>query len=267
MVRHEHSHRAASRRSPTPRKRRPTSTKRGAPIVVKADGLAAGKGVVVAATSQEAHAAIDAMLTEQALRRRRRARGDRGIPARARKRASSSCATARTCCRSPPARTTSACRTATRGPNTGGMGAYSPAPVVTPKIHARVMREIILPAVQGMAKDGMPYTGFLYAGLMIDKAGNAEDARIQLPPGRSGNAADHPAPEVRPAGAGRARARRHARPGRSRLGPARRARRGARRARLSRGAAQRRRASRPAQAGRGLPVFHAGTRLEGKQRA
>jgi len=58
------------------------------------------------------------------------------------------------------------------GPNTGGMGAYSPAPVVTPKIHARVMREIILPAVQGMAKDGVPYSGFLYAGLMIDKAGN-----------------------------------------------------------------------------------------------
>src|SRR5258708_33724235 len=59
-----------------------------------------------------------------------------------------------------------------QGPNTGGMGAYSPAPVVTPKVHARVMREIILPAVQGMAKDGVPYTGFLYAGLMIDQAGN-----------------------------------------------------------------------------------------------
>jgi phosphoribosylamine--glycine ligase len=58
------------------------------------------------------------------------------------------------------------------GPNTGGMGAYSPAPVVTPRIHARVMREIILPAVQGMAQDGTPYVGFLYAGLMIDKAGN-----------------------------------------------------------------------------------------------
>jgi phosphoribosylamine--glycine ligase len=58
------------------------------------------------------------------------------------------------------------------GPNTGGMGAYSPAPVVTPRIHARVMREIILPAVQGMAQDGTPYVGFLYAGLMIDKGGN-----------------------------------------------------------------------------------------------
>src|SRR2546428_13396819 len=58
------------------------------------------------------------------------------------------------------------------GPNTGGMGAYSPAPLVTPKIHARVMREIILPAVQGMAQDGHPYVGFLYAGLMIDSAGN-----------------------------------------------------------------------------------------------
>ena len=63
-------------------------------------------------------------------------------------------------------------RDADQGPNTGGMGAYSPAPVVTPKVHARVMREIIMPAVQGMAKDGVPYVGFLYAGLMIDKAGN-----------------------------------------------------------------------------------------------
>src|SRR5678815_2754186 len=59
-----------------------------------------------------------------------------------------------------------------QGPNTGGMGAYSPAPIVTPKVHARVMREIIQPAVQGMAQDGTPYVGFLYAGLMIDKAGN-----------------------------------------------------------------------------------------------
>jgi len=59
-----------------------------------------------------------------------------------------------------------------QGPNTGGMGAYSPAPIVTPKVHARVMREIILPTVQGMAADGHPYTGFLYAGLMIDAAGN-----------------------------------------------------------------------------------------------
>jgi phosphoribosylamine--glycine ligase len=58
------------------------------------------------------------------------------------------------------------------GPNTGGMGAYSPAPVVTPAIHARLMREVIMPAVQGMAADGVPYTGFLYAGVMIDAAGN-----------------------------------------------------------------------------------------------
>jgi phosphoribosylamine--glycine ligase len=58
------------------------------------------------------------------------------------------------------------------GPNTGGMGAYSPAPVITPKVHARVMREIIMPTVQGMAQDGVPYVGFLYAGLMIDKSGN-----------------------------------------------------------------------------------------------
>ncbi|MGH8690205.1 MAG: phosphoribosylamine--glycine ligase, partial [Burkholderiales bacterium] len=58
------------------------------------------------------------------------------------------------------------------GPNTGGMGAYSPAPVVTPKVHARGMREIILPTIQGMAQDGIPYAGFLYAGLMIDRNGN-----------------------------------------------------------------------------------------------
>ena len=55
------------------------------------------------------------------------------------------------------------------GPNTGGMGAYSPAPVVTPEVHARVMREVVEPTVRGMAADGMPFTGFLYAGLMIDK--------------------------------------------------------------------------------------------------
>src|SRR6202012_2910071 len=61
-----------------------------------------------------------------------------------------------------------------QGPNTGGMGAYSPAPVVTPKIHAEVMRHIIMPTVQGMAADGIPFTGFLYAGLMIDKHGHAK---------------------------------------------------------------------------------------------
>ena len=84
-----------------------------------------------------------------------------------------------------------------QGPNTGGMGAYSPAPVVTPDVHARAMREIILPTIKGMEKDGIPYTGFLYAGLMIDAEGPAQDAGIQLPHGRPRNPADHDAPEDR----------------------------------------------------------------------
>ena len=113
----------------------------GAPIVVKADGLAAGKGVVVAMTlgrgarGDRLHAA-----GQQAGVRttRRRARRDRGIPRRRGSQLHRACATARTCCRWPPARTTSACCDDDEGPNTGGMGAYSPAPVVTPNVHARV---------------------------------------------------------------------------------------------------------------------------------
>ena len=153
-----------------------------------------------------------------------------------------------------------------QGPNTGGMGAYSPAPVVTPELHARVMREIILPAMQGMAKDGMPYTGFLYAGLMIDKAGNPKTLEFNC---RLGD------PETQPImlrlksdllDAGRARARRHARSGRGRVGPPRRARRGARRARLSRRAAQGRRDRRACPSRReDCRVFHAGTKLDGKK--
>jgi phosphoribosylamine--glycine ligase len=138
----------------------------GAPIVVKADGLAAGKGVVVAQTVSEAHSAVDKMLGEAGARvvieecllgeeasfivlvdgehvlalatsqdHKRLLDGD-------------------------------------LGPNTGGMGAYSPAPIVTPELHARIMREVIMPTVQGMAKDGIPYTGFLYAGVMIDAQSN-----------------------------------------------------------------------------------------------
>jgi phosphoribosylamine---glycine ligase len=142
----------------------------GAPIVVKADGLAAGKGVIVAQHIAEAHQAIDQMLSGQpgcdgervviedyltgeeasfivmvdgqhvlplASSQDHKRLGDHDV-----------------------------------GPNTGGMGAYSPAPVMTEKLHARVMREIILPTVAGMEAEGMRYTGFLYAGLMIDQAGN-----------------------------------------------------------------------------------------------
>lgn len=143
----------------------------GAPIVVKADGLAAGKGVVVAMTREEAHAAIDAMLTENRL-------GDAGarvVIEQYLEGEEASFIVMSDGVHVLPLATSQdhkRLRDGDQGPNTGGMGAYSPAPVVTPKIHARVMREIILPAVQGMAKDGTPYVGFLYAGLMIDREGN-----------------------------------------------------------------------------------------------
>ena len=78
-----------------------------------------------------------------------------------------------------------------RGPNTGGMGAYSPAALVTPHLHARIMREVIHPTVSALAADGMPYTGFLYAGLMIGRRRHAERPRVQLPPRGSGDAASH----------------------------------------------------------------------------
>ena len=143
----------------------------GAPIVVKADGLAAGKGVVVAASVAEAHAAIDAFLVRNKL-------GDAGARV-----VIEECLEGEEASFMVMADGVHALPLATsqdhkrlqdgdRGPNTGGMGTYSPAPVVTPKLHARVMREIIQPAIAGMAKDGTPYRGFLYAGLMIDKAGN-----------------------------------------------------------------------------------------------
>src|SRR6185295_4915124 len=143
----------------------------GAPIVVKADGLAAGKGVVVAATNDEAHAAIDAMLTEKRLG----ASGARVVIEEYLEGEEASFIVMCDGTHVLPLATSQDHKRlldGDKGPNTGGMGAYSPAPIVTPKIHARVMREIIMPAVQGMAADGLPYTGFLYAGLMIDAAGN-----------------------------------------------------------------------------------------------
>jgi phosphoribosylamine--glycine ligase len=143
----------------------------GAPIVIKADGLAAGKGVVVAATREEAHAAIDAMLVEQRLG----SAGARVVIEQFLDGEEASFIVMSDGVHVLPLATSQdhkRLRDGDQGPNTGGMGAYSPAPVVTPKVHARVMREIIMPAVQGMAKDGVPYVGFLYAGLMIDKAGN-----------------------------------------------------------------------------------------------
>ena len=145
--------------------------KQGAPIVVKADGLAAGKGVVVAATVAEAQAAVELMLVQNKL-------GDAGarvvIEEFLEGEEASFIVMADGAHALPLATSQDHKRLqdGDRGPNTGGMGAYSPAPVVTPQLHARVMREIILPAIAGMAKEGTPYTGFLYAGLMIDKAGN-----------------------------------------------------------------------------------------------
>jgi phosphoribosylamine--glycine ligase len=144
---------------------------RGAPIVVKADGLAAGKGVVVASSVVEANAAIDRMLTNKALG----AAGARVVVEEFLGGQEASFIVMSDGTHVLPLATSQdhkRLRDGDAGPNTGGMGAYSPAPVVTPKIHARVMREIIVPAIQGMAQDGTPYTGFLYAGLMIDEAGN-----------------------------------------------------------------------------------------------
>jgi phosphoribosylamine--glycine ligase len=146
-------------------------SQRGAPIVIKADGLAAGKGVVVAATVAEAHAAIDRMMSDKALG----AAGSRVVVEEFLAGEEASFIVMSDGVNVLPLATSQdhkRLRDGDEGPNTGGMGAYSPAPVVTPRIHARVMREIILPAIQGMAQDGLPYVGFLYAGLMIDQAGN-----------------------------------------------------------------------------------------------
>ncbi len=143
----------------------------GAPIVVKADGLAAGKGVVVAMDAGTAHAAIDAMLSDNKL-------GDAGARVVIEEFLEGEEASFIVMCDGKHALALATSQDHKRlrdgddGPNTGGMGAYSPAPVVSPEIHARVMREVIAPTLAGMAAVGTPYTGFLYAGLMIDKAGN-----------------------------------------------------------------------------------------------
>jgi phosphoribosylamine--glycine ligase len=143
----------------------------GAPIVIKADGLAAGKGVVVAMSLEEAHQAVDHMLSDNRL-------GDAGARIVIEEFLAGEEASFIVMCDGKhvlPLATSQdhkRLRDADQGPNTGGMGAYSPAPIVTPAMHARVMREIITPTIQGMMKDGIPFTGFLYAGLMIDAAGN-----------------------------------------------------------------------------------------------
>ena len=146
----------------------------GAPIVVKADGLAAGKGVVVAATVAEAHEAIDAMLVDNAIAIQHTAAGARVVIEDLLQGEEASfivMADGRHVLALASSQDHKRVSDGDRGPNTGGMGAYSPAPAVTPEVHARIMREIIAPAINGMAADGVPYTGFLYAGVMIDAAG------------------------------------------------------------------------------------------------
>ena len=146
----------------------------GAPIVVKADGLAAGKGVVVAMTVAEAHEAIDVMLLDNTLGVAHNAGGARVVIEEF---LAGEEASFIVLCDGKNVLPLATSQDHKRlgdgdaGPNTGGMGAYSPAPVVTPEVHARAMREIILPTLRGMEKDGIPYTGFLYAGLMIDAQG------------------------------------------------------------------------------------------------
>ncbi len=143
----------------------------GAPIVIKADGLAAGKGVVVALSAGEAHEAIDAMLSDNRF-------GDAGarvviesfLPGE--EASFIVMADGRHVLPLATSQDHKRLLDGDAGPNTGGMGAYSPAPVITPEIHARVMREVIMPTLEGMAAEGIPYSGFLYAGLMIDAEGN-----------------------------------------------------------------------------------------------
>jgi phosphoribosylamine--glycine ligase len=153
----------------------------GAPIVVKADGLAAGKGVVVASTLEEAHKAVDWMLAPAgglAVQHVADASGQ-AVPRvvieefLAGEEASFIVMVdGRNVVALASSQDHKRLGDGDTGPNTGGMGAYSPAPVVTPNVHAKVMHEIILPTVEGMAKDGIVFTGFLYAGLMIDAHGH-----------------------------------------------------------------------------------------------
>jgi phosphoribosylamine---glycine ligase len=154
--------------------------KMGAPIVVKADGLAAGKGVVVAMTATEAHEAIDFMLLDNSLGVVHNAGADGAAVPRVviEEFLQGEEASFIVLCDGKNVVALATSQDHKRlldhdeGPNTGGMGAYSPAPVVTAQVHARAMREVIMPTIKGMEKDGIPYTGFLYAGLMIDEQGH-----------------------------------------------------------------------------------------------
>jgi len=144
----------------------------GAPIVIKADGLAAGKGVVVALTLEEAHAAVDAMLADNIF-------GSAGSTVVIEDFLSGEEASfialvdGTHCLPFATSQDHKARNDGDLGPNTGGMGAYSPAPVVTPSIEEHIMRDIVEPSVAGLQQDGTPFKGFLYVGLMIDESGSA----------------------------------------------------------------------------------------------
>ena len=154
--------------------------KMGAPIVVKADGLAAGKGVVVAQTLQEAHEAIDFMLLDDRLGVSHNAGADgQAVPRvvieeflHGEEASFIVMCDGKNVLALATSQDHKRLQDGDQGPNTGGMGAYSPAPIVTPAVHARAMREVILPTIKGMDQDGIPFTGFLYAGLMIDAQGH-----------------------------------------------------------------------------------------------
>jgi phosphoribosylamine--glycine ligase len=153
---------------------------KGAPIVVKADGLAAGKGVVVALTLAEAHAAVDFMLADSTPGVTHNPGADGQAVPRVvieeflvgEEASFIVMVDGKNVLALATSQDHKRLLDGDLGPNTGGMGAYSPAPVVTPDVHARTMREIILPTIRGMEKDGIPYTGFLYAGLMINAEGH-----------------------------------------------------------------------------------------------
>jgi phosphoribosylamine--glycine ligase len=150
---------------------------KGAPIVIKADGLAAGKGVVVAMTLAEAHEAIDFMLLDNTLGVAHNEGGARVVIEEFLEGEEASFIVLCDGVNALPLATSQDHKRlldADQGPNTGGMGAYSPAPVVTAAVHQRAMDEVILPTLRGMAADGIPYTGFLYAGLMITPDGRVK---------------------------------------------------------------------------------------------
>jgi len=188
----------------------------GAPIVVKADGLAAGKGVVVAATAEEAHAAVDAMLSGNTM-------GEAGHRVVIEECLLGEEASFIVMVDGKNVLTLASSQDHKRlgdgdtGPNTGGMGAYSPAPVVTPELHARIMREVIHPTVEGMAADGIPYSGFLYAGIMVGADGAPKVLEFNC---RMGNAADHDAAQERFRDAAGSSSQRAAGSNRSQMGSA-----------------------------------------------